>query len=244
MWLMSNTKMGIFFTNTPTQVHHHDWDFNRKTEEIEKFLLFYSLFRLVIPKTPSSSLLIKDSQVRGWWVNTGVRSQISMIGMNNPMPAPLIYFTSVGREAGKWDWRKTEMQSKLGAGVLVYFLLSLGQTLWYYKKKITILHSSKHVKVPFQTWSILQEDIFPFNRSKTYSQWAPNRWLGPSPSAAVEERALLGGAVGARRLGKIGSCPTAREPWWMLTAVPQLPDLHTNSDVANKGSNGRVWMEA
>lgn len=166
MWLMSNTKMGIFFTNTPTQVHHHDWDFNRKTKEIEKFLLFYSLFRLVIPKTPSSSLLIKDSQVRGWWVNTGVRSQISMIGMNNPMPAPLIYFTSVGREAGKWDGRKTEMQSKLGAGVLVYFLLSLGQTLWYYKKKNHYSAFFQACKGPFSDLINITGGYFPLQQKQ------------------------------------------------------------------------------
>lgn len=30
----------------------------------------------------------------------------------------------------------------------------------------------------------------------------------------------------------------------MPTAEPQLPDLHTNSEAANKGSSGRVQVEA
>lgn len=127
------------------------------------FILFFAS-SFPKPRAPLSSLL--DSQVRGWWVNTGVRSQISMIGMNNPMPAPLIYFTSVGREAGKWDGRKTEMQSKLGAGVLVYFLLSLGQTLWYYKKKNHYSAFFQACKGPFSDLINITGGYFPLQQKQ------------------------------------------------------------------------------
>lgn len=104
-----------------------------------------SLFFSIKPHLSGSRSSLKESQVRGWRVNIGVRAQISMEGMNYSTPAPLIYFTSAwemrgGGEGGKWRC-KTNLE-------LILFLFPLGQPFQPTgDHKKTLLCIPQHVKM-------------------------------------------------------------------------------------------------
>lgn len=129
MWFMSTYKSRkIFYQHSGTSssitigILTQRWQ-RSKSLSSSSFVLFFSCRS----PTPWSSFLIKDSQVRGWRVNIGVRAWISM-GGNELFHArsPNLLHVSL-REAGKRGGRKMEMQSKLGAGVFSLFLFPLGQ---------------------------------------------------------------------------------------------------------------------
>lgn len=92
---------------------------------------------------PWSSLLIKNSQVRGWRVNTGVSAWISMGGMNYSRPAPIIYFTSAGERQQSSAAEKPRCKANWH---LSLFLITLSDSFMLHVKffKEYIHHMSPH----------------------------------------------------------------------------------------------------
>lgn len=181
---VSAQKWEVFLQELQHKFIYYDWSFNRNDRDRKKS-------RFLLPKCPqrvdlfSSSSLIWVSQVRGWWVNIGVRAWISMEGMNYSSPAPLIYFPSNWEKQEKERWVGGKGDARQTWSFKFIFistwpgLSSYGQSFHY--KTTLILYFPCDSRSPLQIWSILQDSIFPLQWSRTsaYSKVSSKQMASP-----------------------------------------------------------------